>query len=587
MIGRFQNSLSTLMRFPSRAIWNAAPIIRLGLALLMVTLTMLPTQKACAWGSGHDDVMREVFERLPADLLDSFTPDMISQAIHHQSHYPDSFDPFLPKDVGAVTVARLAETGMTKRYDLHSERGMAITFLMLVDAFKREDAAHIALWIASYSHVIADMSACNHDPLVHTATYQWADWKLKLPGGENDYSKLRPLLDLAGTAQDHGGGEAAFEEAIQRLRLADTGQEPSELLCEIMLYGQTGADFCSPCGVRVLEGAAGWIDRQDIAAREMLWKNMGELGAWSVVRTLRDVEIAGRYAHSDRQIDLTPEIEATHRENVARFLAGRKIQDDALFAPLLRDIEAAKATATGIVFEPCWAMNGAMLGFASRVQYAAIVRTWQQTGKSYATVDLREALADGFPDPKQMPQLVVVGTSFQSYHSLKADAFNRHLQAYLDAGGRVLWFSGTSLPPAGAFASFRNVMHRDGANSKLPVSDGDFLGARVDFIGSRVPAPTIQRPAATHAGWHQPFCPWTFKLENQTELRPLVTLDTDATSLIVGAINAKGKLALLPVYTITPYLFAGDDGPKSPHEPTLDSIGEVFLEASLKALDSN
>ncbi|CAN0595544.1 unnamed protein product, partial [Laminaria digitata] len=51
--------------------------------MLVISLALLPDQKASAWGAGHDDVMREVIERLPADLRDSFTPEMIKQAIHH------------------------------------------------------------------------------------------------------------------------------------------------------------------------------------------------------------------------------------------------------------------------------------------------------------------------------------------------------------------------------------------------------------------------------------------------------------------------------------------------------------------------
>lgn len=585
---KFSTAFNIAFRFLMRGFFRPkrrpATFSPAGLAVFAVTLTLLPAQKARAWGSGHDDVMREVIERLPADLRHSFTPEMIKKAIYHQSHYPDNFDPFLPKDVGAAAVSRLAEARVTRRYDLHSERGMAMAFLMLVEALKKGEPAHTALWIAAYSHVIADMAASNHDPLVHTATYGWADWKLKLPGGDNDYSTLKPLLDLAGAARDPAGGEVAFEEAIERLRLADRGQEPGELLSEIMLYGQSGADFCAPRGLRVLEGAAGWIDRKDPAAREMLWKNLGELGAWAVVRTLRDLEIARRYAESDQSIALTPEMEAAHRGNVARFLAGRKIGDDALFAPLLRDIDPEKGPVTGIVFEPCWAMNGAMLGFASRVQSAAIARSWQESGKPYATLDLREALADGFPAPVQMPQLVIVATSFHSYHSLKADAFDRHLRDYLDAGGRVLWIAGTSLPPAGAFDSFRTAMHRDDNGSKLPVPDPDFLCARVRLVGADRPVSTIARPAATKAGWQQPFCPWTFSLENRNDLRPLMTLEADGKSFLVGAIDAAGRRALLPVYAVTPYLFAGDEGPASPHEVSLDSISEAFLAGALEAL---
>lgn len=575
------------LQYPSRPADKPVAFLRsgfTGFAFFVITLTFLPSHEIKAWGSGHNDVVREVIERLPTDLRDSFTPEMVQEAIQHQSHYPDNFDPFLAEDVGDDTVTRLVAAGITKRYDLHSERGMAMAFLMLVDALKQENAAHTALWIAAYSHVVADMAACNHDPLVHTATYQWADWKLKLPSSENDYSKLSPFLDLAGTAHDPDGGEAAFEEAIARLSLVDQGEEPDEILLEIMLYGQTGADFCASRGVRVLEGAVGWVDRQDPNARKMLWRNMAELGAWAVARTLRDVEIARRYAKLDQKLDLTPALEAIHRENVAHFLAGRRIEDDALFAPLLRDIDSAKGPVTGIVLEPCWAMNGAVLGFASRVPSAAIARNWQRTGKPYATIDLRITLSDGFPAPERMPQLVVVATSFHSYQSLHAEALDRHLQAYLDAGGRVVWISGTVLPPPVTFANFRTAMHQEETKNKLPVTDEEFLGARVQLTCTDLRAATIAHPATTKAGWHQPFCPWTFRLDSRTDLRPLVTLETADDSRLVGVIDSAGKRALLPIYAVSPYLFAGEDRPHSPHEPSLDSISGGLLEGALKAL---
>ena len=35
-------------------------------------------EEAGAWGSGHDDVMREVIERLPNELRNSLTPETVS-----------------------------------------------------------------------------------------------------------------------------------------------------------------------------------------------------------------------------------------------------------------------------------------------------------------------------------------------------------------------------------------------------------------------------------------------------------------------------------------------------------------------------
>lgn len=512
---------------------------------------------AFSWGSGHDDVMRAIIDRLPSELRSTFTPEIVKESVQHASHYPDSFEPFLAEDIGEAALSRLAGARLKVRYDLHSERGAAMCFIMLVDAMREKHPRHTAHWIATFSHVIADMAACNHDPLVHTATYGWADWKLQLPGGTN-FSKLRSLLDLSGSAHDTAGGADAFHAAIEKQLIHDDQRDASQALAEVMLYGQTGAAYCSERGVNILQGAAGWVDRQDLAAREKLWQNIGELGAWAVVRTLRDVEVATRFAKADAHIELTPEIEAAHAAEVEQHLRDRHIADEALFAPVLHDLQPDQSPATGIVLEPSWAMNGAMLGFSSRVQSVAIARSLQQAGQSFATFDVRQVLADGLPSPERVPRLIIVATSFRSYHSLKADVFDQRIAEYLKQGGRVLWIMGNSQPAPKSFAAFTKVMQRKDAKDRLPVPDEAFLTSSVEVVGSSLSALKVAHPAKTSAGWQQPFCPWTFDLAKNPDLKPLITLSSGGQSLIVGAISADSKAACIPIYALTPYLFEGD-----------------------------
>ena len=179
--------------------------------------------------------MRAVIERLPPEIRNSFTPEIVKTAVQHASHYPDSFEPFLTEDIGEAALARLARARLKVRYDLHSERGAAMCFIMLVDAMREQHPGRTAHWIATLSHVIADMAACNHDPLVHTATYGWADWKLKLPGG-TDFSKIRSLLDLSGSAHDTAGGADSFNAAIDKQLIHDDQRDASKALAEVMLY---------------------------------------------------------------------------------------------------------------------------------------------------------------------------------------------------------------------------------------------------------------------------------------------------------------------------------------------------------------
>ncbi len=80
---------------------------RISFAIAFVALAL--PEIASAWGSGHDDVMRAVIERLPAELRCSFTPEITKEAVQHASHYPDSFEPFQAGDIGDAALARLTK----------------------------------------------------------------------------------------------------------------------------------------------------------------------------------------------------------------------------------------------------------------------------------------------------------------------------------------------------------------------------------------------------------------------------------------------------------------------------------------------
>lgn len=536
-----------------------------------------------AWGSGHDDVMRAVIERLPEDLRAVFTPERTRLAVEKHSHYPDSFEPFLPADVGESAIAALLDAGVKVRYDLHHDHGRVAGFARLVEALREGNPDHIALWIAAHSHVVADMAACNHDPLVHTATYGWGPWKVKLPN-RGDFSQVAPLLDLSGSARDPAGGAEAFARAIDRLALPDDGRDVPRQILDILLYGQEGARFCSSRGVKILHGAATSIDSGDPKDRALLWENIGELGAWAVVRTLRDIAVAQRLAKTDSPIELTPAIETAAQEAVATLLRDRSLAEDALYAPILRELPAKpEPGVVGVVLEPTWDMNDAMLGFSSRVQSTATVRTLAQLGRPHATLDVRRLITDGFPAPDRVPLLIIVATSFRNYHWLSAETFDAGLAGYVADGGRVLWVAGTGVLPKSTFRPFAAALTRT-EKATLPVPTERFLKAtlRTHLPGESEWA--MANSPDTPAGWQKPLCPWVFKPTNDAPLVPLITLDTGSETHLVGAMTPDRRLAILPIYAVTPFLLRGDDRCPSPAEPALDGPAAAILTGAIDRL---
>lgn len=556
--------------------------------LCSVLLVSVPAELS-AWGPGHDDVMRAILKRLSPELRATFTTEIEDAAVLRSSHYPDSFDPFLPEDVGEEAVERLVNSGIKVRYGLHSERGIVASFIELMKALEAGNPKHTAHWIASYSHSVADMAACNHDPLIHTATYGWSDWDIELPSGKASFGSLSPLLDLAWSARNEAGGSAAFDSAVDGALLKDNKQGAADALVEMMLYGQTGAAYCNSRGVSILRGATGWIDSGDEAARAELWQKIGELGAWAVARTLRDLEIAQRFLREGVAPAITPDIETAYKMGVEKIIEDRVIEDEALFAPIYRDPAKTEAGAIGIVIEPTWAMNNAMLGYASRVASVSIARNLEDRGRVVATIDVREAMRSGFPEASHIPVIVLVATSFSNYHSLRTDDLDRQLTEYKDKGGKILWVGGRTLPPKKALGAFSEKIHRLDTKATLPVSDEEFLKSTVELVdesGKVKQGWKIVNRATTPAGWQRPYCAYEFYLDtdSNSELQPLVYLHTGEQRRIVGAILQDRSAACVPIYALTPYLMEGSTRMQSPSEPTLDKTSEAILDAILERL---
>ena len=118
---------------------------RLAIALIIAAVMMASfTPVAWAWGPGHEDVARAVFQYLPQDILKLLPPDAVQKAILTFSHYPDSFEPFQPDDIGLEAIQKLTDNGIKNRYGLHSDAGRAMAFVLLVDAFRERRYDHAA-----------------------------------------------------------------------------------------------------------------------------------------------------------------------------------------------------------------------------------------------------------------------------------------------------------------------------------------------------------------------------------------------------------------------------------------------------------
>jgi hypothetical protein len=127
--------------------------------------------------------------------------------------------------VGAENLDGLKRQGLATRYDLHSDKGRAVAFCQLVRALNEKRHDRALLWLAGLAHSTADMAACNHDPVVHIATYGWGckEWGMKLPGG-------KPLAEIIGCLDLGWVKDEAFNRHVDVRRFLEKGADVSALI---------------------------------------------------------------------------------------------------------------------------------------------------------------------------------------------------------------------------------------------------------------------------------------------------------------------------------------------------------------------
>lgn len=538
--------------------------------LLALLLALLPASMM-AWGPGHDDVAREIHLRLPDWLRQRLDPALVKRFIGEFSHFPDSFAALDPLLVGEAGVARLAAKGVAKRYDLHGDRGRAAGFIELVHALREDDAARTAFWVAALSHSTADMAACNHDPLVCQVVCDWAPERRLCDRNGVALQQVLPLLDLGclRTPEDR----TALTAAIATQALADGGEDGQAHLQTVMGYGLEGSAWCASRGHAVLAGALGRL-AGDAAATARHRRALAELGAWAVVRTLRDLAVAERLARAGT----VPVLDQAALEAAgARFDAGtraRRLADEPLFAPLLRPL--AGPVRVGVVLEPTWRMEQAVLGFGDRVLAAALCRTLAAGGTAYATIDVRNLLTAGAPDPARVPLLAVSASGIGSVGWMKKQDLLRAVAAYRAAGGRVLWIGGRADPPDELGPCAAGATRAD-TRAALPVDNDFMVGATLGLADGRTW--TCRRRPLAREGWQKAACPWWFAASGA---EALLTLNAEGARRTVGTLAAGA--AWLPAWALAPGIFTADETIDT-MEPHLDQAGAAILAATIARLD--
>ena len=535
-----------------------------------------------AWGSGHYDVNRIALDRLPVEMKALLSPDNRKDFVK-DAKVPDDFTPWseYEKKKGKVItpndLATLSKYKIKTPYALHSATGQAVNYVLLYRALKDRDGDRIAFWGACLAHTLADEVACNHDPLIHYLSYAFK-------GGYGMKFGKAGMLDFGELCRTPEG-DALAVKALNAVPLLLLGDDPQEVLVEIMLHGLKANRFMTERSIII--ASAFDPDAGDGALADSQFA-MAELGAFGVRAWLEVITTAWALINESKPVPvLTPEILANYKARHTKFVTARPLKADALYAPWLKLQAETGVPAVGVVVEPSTTMNRGGLSFGGRFLASAILRELHKSKIPFRVIDAREPEQD--LDAGSTSMVILCSGKFHNYELVRA------LKSYTNAGGHLLLIGGEHRGLLGPLS--QALIKADPAT--LPVTSGygqknlEFIDRiRVRFSGSLVEEigkealPFIHNPD-TKAGWQKPKCPYRLKEDFGADIEPLAKIELDGENQIVAAVyrpDGNACFVFIPEYLIAPYLLTDEPEFSNPAQPQLDRIGSKVLLAALHLL---
>jgi hypothetical protein len=531
-----------------------------------------------AWGGGHNYVNRLALTIMPPEIK-SFLGEENAEKFVKWSHAPDDFT--LWKDLKHVTICAedmevLKSQDMKQPYSLHSHKGHAVNFILLIKAFQAKDSERAAFWMSTLMHTVADEQACNHDPLIHIMTYGFKAYGMDMGSGIGvDFA------DIAKTKE----GDAVIQELLKGVKIVPFTDAPQPALLKVMMCGIEGNAYMTQRGSRI---AASYARGATDAVRRESIKAMAELGVQGIQESLNIILTAWEFAEQNKVPELNDAVKKEYKLAMAEFGRKRALRQDSLFTKLI-DTTIEKTPFIGALVEPSVSMNKAKLGFSSKLITASIVRTVRNHGKTCRLVDIRDVGKKGFASPKKMPLLIISAGNFHVSKEVKAK-----LAGYIQSGGKLLWIGGGHANQLGELS--KSMLRAD--SSLMPVSDKygkDSLTLkkativfRSDFkkaLGGK--AYKFTHNPNTKAGWQKPVCNYYIK-GGDDNIVPLAEMTVDQSVMTVAAAckNSDGAVQyiFLPEYFVSPYLLSDETAIQDPSQPVLDSVGTKLLLTSVKVL---
>lgn len=495
-----------------------------------------------AWDIEHDVVALLTAEALPAEIRSFFTFDDCT-VLMGNCHYPDWIEWAMPDGshrsrtleemtavVGEEDAALLKEQGISHSINFHASRKRAVLLTMLARAFGRGDHERAAFYLSLLTHVISDIAALNHPPLMQFLRCS------RFPGVEYPSCKVESgAKNIFGFTSDGRVAHlvrARLKDYLPRVLADDWRSAVLAFAVDEVRQGAYAAEK---------EGAVAFAPQPEAESA------LVDLVAMQV-RAIEDaVATAWRYrspsaAFPAADFDV---MFAKETQRVAeRIDPARQSVFAGLFDASLNPSEP-KGKVT-IVCEPYAYLSCKSLSYVGRMISASAGRTLRDAGYAVQGLALADVEHKGLPAPSNnVFVLVSLGPGEVS------DAVAEAISSYRRRGGKIIAVGGFDPKDV---TGLRDLLVRC-ADDEVPVSSqwgvqNEGVWGKMSLVFAGKSYSFTRNP--NFDGYAKPYASYAFR--DDAVVEPLVVLDNGRTRRVVGA--RKGSVSWLPEYALMPFVLS-------------------------------
>lgn len=593
-----------------------------------------------AWGAGHHSTAKKTMQYLPEECKKMLSTEDIQEIIKSYCHNPDSVVPIeglgwsrdeikqyrnnlkqmrkkqkitdktgkshdeniLLPSKGALSKDELElylSFGIANTQKLHNPPALPLTWLLLSRAYNEAELAKteeekkiaskkIATHIGTLSHIYADEVAVNHDPLVVVYTYGFVGFAAESPNSLS-WGDIKRWVELSTPA-----AQAEADDIAQKLyagfKPSIIGNNMDEIIDAFARHRRTCSDYMAEITPELCRSLSFYDDPEE---RLKYIKTMLLLDKKSVQHCIDAIYTAWVYRKESKDL----KIPANVLDRMKRFFAAdaheRSLEKVGYFKPLIE--KADPKAKIGIVVEPNYGLMETAIGYGAKYQSLCFMNEMVKKNVPFRMLDTRRIYEDGFPEPTQMPVVILNLQVSRNLYGMDMGKFKTRIDDYMNKGGNILFCIGNvykKLPGniqlvPDQISKF--IMCSNGYSSAFNPSDYEdlrnagkydrllndckltYLNQLGKVAGNDVKT-FIGKPLSA-AGQHKPNCNMFFA--ESENIQALVSLTFRDKTRVTGALielDKKGhKIIVLPMYALYPHIMASSKV-ENLAEPPLDNL---------------